>query len=81
MRSDHFEWDDRKAAGNLRKHEISFDLACVVFDDPNGIDDLDETDDEERTTRIGMAEGRPLFVVYTIRGAHSHHFGPEGKAR
>lgn len=29
-----FEWDSRKAAANIRKHEISFELACEAFFDP-----------------------------------------------
>jgi len=30
----HFEWDDGKAAANLKKHGVSFDVAVLVFDDP-----------------------------------------------
>jgi uncharacterized DUF497 family protein len=29
-----FEWDDNKAASNLRKHGISFQTAARVFTDP-----------------------------------------------
>jgi uncharacterized DUF497 family protein len=29
-----FEWDDKKAASNRRKHGITFDDATQVFDDP-----------------------------------------------
>jgi uncharacterized DUF497 family protein len=29
-----FEWDSRKANTNLRKHGISFELACEAFFDP-----------------------------------------------
>ncbi|MES2016406.1 MAG: BrnT family toxin [Pseudomonadota bacterium] len=29
----HFEWDDRKAAANLRKHGVSFDEAKSAFAD------------------------------------------------
>ena len=29
-----FEWDDRKAASNLAKHGVSFELAKAVWDDP-----------------------------------------------
>ncbi len=28
-----FEWDDDKAASNLRKHAVSFDEAQTVFTD------------------------------------------------
>jgi len=29
-----FEWDSQKAAANLRKHGITFELACEAFFDP-----------------------------------------------
>ena len=29
-----FEWDSQKAAVNLRKHNVSFELACEAFFDP-----------------------------------------------
>jgi uncharacterized DUF497 family protein len=29
-----FEWDGRKAETNLRKHKVSFEVACEVFFDP-----------------------------------------------
>jgi len=29
-----FEWDSQKAAVNLRKHDVSFELACEAFFDP-----------------------------------------------
>lgn len=28
-----FVWDEKKAARNLKKHEVSFDEAISVFDD------------------------------------------------
>ena len=68
MRDDRFEWDDRKAASNLRKHDVSFVLARLVFDDPAASDELDKDEDEERFVRVGMASGEVLFVVYTLRG-------------
>jgi uncharacterized DUF497 family protein len=33
-----FEWDTNKAATNLAKHDVSFDEAKTVFDDPLYID-------------------------------------------
>jgi len=30
----HFEWDEKKAATNLRKHKVSFAEAVAVFSDP-----------------------------------------------
>jgi len=29
-----FEWDEIKAASNLRKHGVSFEMAATVFYDP-----------------------------------------------
>ena len=29
-----FEWDSQKAAVNLRKHHVTFELACESFFDP-----------------------------------------------
>jgi len=29
-----FEWDPAKAASNLRKHGVSFEIAALVFADP-----------------------------------------------
>ena len=30
-----FEWDESKAAGNLKKHKVSFEEAKTVFSDPS----------------------------------------------
>lgn len=67
MRDDHFERDDRKAAANVRKHGISFHHARRVFNDPSGIDGADDEEDEERFSRLGMAEGFLLSVIYAER--------------
>jgi uncharacterized protein len=32
-----FEWDDVKAASNLKKHRVSFDEAVTVFGDMRAI--------------------------------------------
>jgi uncharacterized DUF497 family protein len=65
-----FSWDARKAIGNLRKHDVSFEEAATIFSDPEGLDwdDLGHSLSERRSTRIGFSvAGRILFVVYTIR--------------
>jgi uncharacterized DUF497 family protein len=36
-----YEWDQEKAASNLEKHEVSFEEAASVFDDPLYIDSYD----------------------------------------
>ena len=64
-----FEWDETKARSNLLKHEIAFEDAVYVFDDPfilNGLDRFAEG--EERWEAIGSVGGTlNLFVSYTIR--------------
>jgi len=43
-----FEWDSTKAAGNLRKHGVSFEEAVSVFYDPLAATgaDPDHSEDE-----------------------------------
>ena len=36
-----FEWDDRKARTNLAKHDVSFEMATRVFEDPDLLEILD----------------------------------------
>lgn len=71
MRDGNFEWDDRKAAANLRKHDVAFEHARRVFGDPSGIDGLDDDDSEERFTRLGFANGVLLLVVYAERSGRT----------
>jgi uncharacterized DUF497 family protein len=69
MRDDKFEWDDRKAAANRIRHGISFETARKAFKDRLAVDQPDDREEygEERFTLIGMADGRLLFVAYTVR--------------
>jgi hypothetical protein len=70
LQNEEFEWDDDKAAANLKKHKISFDVARRVFGDPGLIDEIDEGDyDEERFRAVGMIDGRLVAVIYTVREA------------
>ena len=64
-----FEWDDAKAAANLRKHGVSFDEAAEVFSDPYALVDKDteHSYDEERLFVIGYSAARLLFVVFAER--------------
>lgn len=64
-----FEWDSQKAATNLRKHGIGFELACEVFFDPF-VRYVDEEliGEELREKAIGLtANWSMLYVVYVIR--------------
>ena len=63
------EWDDEKAASNLRKHGVSFETAAEVFQDDNRIEcyDAEHSTTEDRYITIGRVNA-VLFVVYTERG-------------
>jgi len=64
-----YEWDNRKAADNLRKHGVDFADAITALEDPNRLEEIDTqfTYDEERMQVIGMAHRDVLFVVVTVR--------------
>ncbi len=61
----HFEWDDRKAAANLKKHGVSFDEAKSVFVDEHAklIDDPDHSEDEDRFVLLGLSSTLRLLLV------------------
>ncbi len=64
-----YEWDDAKAAENLRKHGVDFTDAIAAVEDPNRLEDIDPRFEygEERIQVIGVARGGVLFVVVTLR--------------
>ena len=62
-----FEWDEIKAAANLRKHGVSFKLASTIFGDPRllTVPDLEHSETEERWFSIGCANnGSMLSIIY-----------------
>ncbi len=65
-----FEWDETKAARNLKKHGISFETAAHVFSDPfmHTVADVEHSYDEERSKVVGHAGGALfVLVVFTYR--------------
>ena len=63
-----FDWNDRKAARNLKKHRVSFTEAATIFGDPLSLtyNDPDHSFDERRFITIGISErGRLLIVSHT----------------
>lgn len=65
-----FEWDEKKADANLRKHGVSFEEAITVFRDPVAVTiyDVAHSEVEDRYIDIGVsASGYILVVVYTER--------------
>jgi uncharacterized DUF497 family protein len=65
-----FDWDERKATSNLRKHRISFEAGITAFDDPFALiaaDRAHSTTSEERQWLIGESDVGVVVVVFTIR--------------
>ena len=63
-----FEWDSQKAATNLRKHKVAFELACESFFDPF-ICYLDDeiVGSELRERVVGTTTWLLLYIVYVMR--------------
>ena len=60
-----FEWDERKAVANLRKHGVSFELASTIFSDPRilTLADTTHSESEERWFSVGLASTGVLIAV------------------
>jgi uncharacterized DUF497 family protein len=57
MQTDEFEW-------------VSFETATFAFDDPDGLDDVEDSLNygEQRLKLIGMVDQLLLVVIYVVRG-------------
>ena len=65
-----FEWDEDKAAANIRKHGVSFAEAATEFENPLAFifDDLVHSQEEVREIIIGHSQqDRLLLVCFTER--------------
>ncbi|WP_374079328.1 BrnT family toxin [Bdellovibrio bacteriovorus] len=69
-----FEWDEEKAATNLKKHGVRFAEAASVFLDINALEvfDAESSVDEDRWVRIGRSERLKVLVV-----VYCEKFSPE----
>lgn len=66
-----FEWDERKAATNVKKHGVSFHEAGTVFGDPMAITyhDPEHSETEHRFLTFGLSQSnRHLVVAHTDQG-------------
>jgi uncharacterized DUF497 family protein len=63
-----FEWDEQKNRQNLRKHDVCFETAMLVFDDPYALTQRDFTsEDVERWITVGaIGPSSILLVVHTF---------------
>lgn len=63
-----YEWDPVKAATNLQKHHVSFELACEIFNDPHLLSVQDKSESyagEERWQHLGQVDGCLILLVVT----------------
>jgi uncharacterized protein len=69
-----FDWDEEKDKSNFVKHQVSFDEATSVFDDPLFLTFADPAHSlqEQRFIIMGeSAKGRLLVVAYTDRAGRT----------
>ena len=60
-----FEWDPDKAASNVRKHKVTFDMARTVFYDDFAVQffDHEHSSGEDRFLLLGMSSDARLLLV------------------
>ncbi|BAB73894.1 BrnT family toxin [Anabaena sp. FACHB-709] len=60
-----FEWDESKAATNLKKHSVSFEEAKTVFDNVLAVifDDEAHSVGEKREIIIGHSQNNRLLII------------------
>jgi uncharacterized DUF497 family protein len=69
-----FEWDETKAAENVKPHGITFSEASSAFEDPlsRTIADPANSEIEDRFVLVGSSVlGRLVVVVHTDRAGHT----------
>ena len=60
-----FEWDNKKAENNLKKHQVSFEEGASVFSDAFAFTfrDLDHSVREMRYLTFGISQNGNLLVL------------------
>ena len=62
-----FEWDPRKSAANQTKHQIDFESAKSLWNDPDRVEILAPYPIENRYVLIGRIGDQLWSAVYTLR--------------
>ena len=62
-----FEWDDEKSRTNKAKHDIDFDTAKELWDDPNRVEILTSYQLENRSILIGKIDKMLWTAIFTKR--------------
>ena len=66
-----YEWDSKKAKGNLKKHGVDFADAVFALEDENALTIEENDHDEVRFKTLGM--GPYLNVLYVVHTEISVH--------
>ncbi|KIM11894.1 MAG: hypothetical protein KU37_03290 [Sulfuricurvum sp. PC08-66] len=63
-----FEWDEKKAYTNFKKHSVTFEEASTVFGDWQAITipDVLHSEEEERFIIVGKSEIHNILVVVHV---------------
>ena len=69
METDHFSWDDAKAAKVLADHGVDFWDAAKLFEDPRNVELPEHTWHEPRFKVVGMVDGRAITVIHGVDDA------------
>lgn len=67
-----FEWDEGKALGNFKKHQVTFSEAISVWLDSHSLEifDSEHSLKEERWVRLGLSyKAKILTVIYCERAS------------
>lgn len=64
-----FQWDPQKRRANLKKHNIDFQDAATIFDDPVVVIPSNH-EEEARHIAYGTLNTIIIAVVFTIRNDH-----------
>lgn len=62
-----FQFDPAKSDTNLDKHDIDFDHAQMLWDDPSRLEVPARTVDEQRWLILGVVDGKHWPAVVTYR--------------
>lgn len=63
-----FEYDAKKSIANKQKHDIDFDEAQILWEDPNLLEIPAKKMDEQRYLVIGVIDNNHWAAIITYRG-------------
>jgi len=82
------EWNQDKNQADQLKHRVSFETACLIFEDPHHLSIQDRYENgEERWQTLGLIDGVVLLAVaHTITESNHEetiriYFRPQGNSK